>query len=222
MRIITDALLSDPPDFDTISNVLRKGQFDGVALQKIASNAIWPCIDHNLEYYENGQEVSFVDRSARLPAFLSLMLENGMSPNEFFEKWNVMYALCNAESDALCASLRLLLDAGADPNLNGSNCDSPTVWYESMCTDPKNMCKLPAFLLLAARGGTRSDGSTGICMEPGIPLSALEFAEKLDFWYDPPMREGYDTGTLHIFDPESAEVLAVYTLLHKRTPYGAE
>lgn len=158
-----------------------------------------------------------------MPAFLSLMLENGMSPNVLFDGWNIMHEIFYAESGALFASMRLLLDAGADPNLNSFRLGTPTDWYECELDAPKDPHYLPVLLLLAARGGIRSDGSTGICMEQGIPLSALEMAEKLDYWYDPPLwlREGYDSGTLHIFDPESAEVLAVYTLLHK-TPYGAK
>lgn len=146
------------------------------------------------------------------------LLEHGMNPNTIVdqdttETANIMADLRFTEGPDMAArTMRLLLEHGGDPNLEGCTL-TPMIWmemelhidpiYERLYCDNLVQC----LLVMQAYGGRFDDGTVPFVMRDGLGSEIFKEFEKFDYQFG---NEEGAPGYIHVFKRTTRKIVADY------------
>ena len=146
------------------------------------------------------------------------LLEHGMNPNTIVdqdttETANIMADLRFTEGPDMAArTMRLLLEHGGDPNLEGCTL-TPMIWmemelhidpiYERLYCDNLVQC----LLVMQAYGGRFDDGTVPFVMRDGLGSEIFKEFEKFDYQFG---NEEGAPGYIHVFERTTRKIVADY------------
>lgn len=205
---LKEQLMTLPPDFDTIENLLSQESYTVKNISKVGTDFAWDCVEECWDYFWENEVVRNENvipnlHSTYLCEILSLLLQYGLDPNATFEEENIMDNLKYLDNGYVAAdALVLLFEHGGNPNLvyNGpsifSEIDFDVFFDAGEQQDRQRFSSLVhCWMVYLAFGATNPDGSSPVKVFHGFDIRKLK--DHRQFYFG--ITKGEPWPDIHIF-----------------------
>ena len=220
IEVIKKKFNDDPSDLDGIRSLLDRRNLTAEELAELAADFTEKCFGEYHDALDPEIESVFIENmhSNYIINAIGLLLDFGLDPNTIVDDENAMWNTMWIDAPNVAASvMKLLLEKGGDPN-HRIRAEEESLFefiafkvsydeytYEYFYT-------VQCWLVLMAYGGCWRNGEIPITMLGENSVEIFKDIEKFDYEIEPlPQEPGkYGCWTMHIFNKETNEEVAVY------------